>query len=323
MFGLTKQQAPFTIQIEPTEGCNLGCSFCGLRGMREKGTKPWNFMSVETGIRIAEEIRRIGWKSKIVFGMHGEPTLNPRFLDIVREMRRILPKTVFHIFTNSHGILHDEKYSPLEYLVEMKKAGINNLILDSYSESGDSSKIVDIVGSESVEILRAGVPLFTNNQKFRILFVPPITEDKINHATRKLANHSGAAFPPDYSYNNKRCTMPFRELSFRWDGNVAICCDDFRGRYPIGNIADMTIDEIWNHPRFQAARILLYAYDRNFEPCSGCTNISTRVGFLPDSSGKEDLTVTKDVLEKARAFANNVSKENEPLSVIVKRSWEK
>lgn len=28
------QQPPFTVLIEPTEGCNLGCSFCGLRGMR-------------------------------------------------------------------------------------------------------------------------------------------------------------------------------------------------------------------------------------------------------------------------------------------------
>ena len=31
-----RQEAPFTILIEPTEGCNLGCSFCGLRGMRER-----------------------------------------------------------------------------------------------------------------------------------------------------------------------------------------------------------------------------------------------------------------------------------------------
>lgn len=41
------QQPPFTVLIEPTEGCNLGCSFCGLRGMREKGTKPWNHMSTK------------------------------------------------------------------------------------------------------------------------------------------------------------------------------------------------------------------------------------------------------------------------------------
>ena len=32
-----RQQPPYTIQIEPTEGCNLGCSFCGLQGMKHNG----------------------------------------------------------------------------------------------------------------------------------------------------------------------------------------------------------------------------------------------------------------------------------------------
>lgn len=74
------QQAPFTVLVEPTEGCNLGCSFCGLRGMREKGTKPWNFMSIKTAKRIASEIAKAGWRSKIVFAQHGEPTLNADLL---------------------------------------------------------------------------------------------------------------------------------------------------------------------------------------------------------------------------------------------------
>lgn len=30
------QQAPFTVLIEPTEGCNLGCSFCGLSECNER-----------------------------------------------------------------------------------------------------------------------------------------------------------------------------------------------------------------------------------------------------------------------------------------------
>jgi MoaA/NifB/PqqE/SkfB family radical SAM enzyme len=87
---IAKQQAPFTVQIETTEGCNLGCSFCGLKGMREKGTQPWYFMTVETALKIAKEIKRMNWNAKIVFGMHGEPTLNPKFLSIVRIFRKNL-----------------------------------------------------------------------------------------------------------------------------------------------------------------------------------------------------------------------------------------
>ena len=27
--------------------------------------------------------------------------------------------------------------------------------------------------------------------------------------------------------------MPFRQLAFRWDAKVCLCCDDFRGELPI------------------------------------------------------------------------------------------
>ena len=82
------QQAPFTVLIEPTEGCNLGCSFCGLRGIREKGTKPWKYMSIETAERIASEIANAGWNAKLVFAQHGEPTLNPKLFEIIATFRK-------------------------------------------------------------------------------------------------------------------------------------------------------------------------------------------------------------------------------------------
>ena len=112
--------------------------------------------------------------------------------------------------------------------------------------------------------------------------------------------------------------MPFRELAFRWDGNVTLCCDDFRGEYPIANIFDMKIDDIWNHERFQAARIMLYNYNRNFRPCDGCTNISFKVGFLPDYKGAETLP---PITEEVQTLAQSVHRFG-PLSNIVKRKWE-
>ena len=93
-----------------------------------------------------------------------------------------------------------------------------------------------------------------------------------------------------------------------------------RGEYPIASIHDRDIEDIWNDERYQAARIMLYNYSRDFKPCSGCTNVSVRVGFLPDSSGQESLPkITKEV----KRLAQSVAKENKPLSTIVKRPWEK
>lgn len=311
------QQAPFTVLIEPTEGCNLGCSFCGLRGMRKKGTKPWKYMKVELAKRIASEIERAGWRSKIVFAQHGEPTLNPNIVEIIRIFREHLPNNIFHMYTNGYAINRAEDTE--EYLKTLFHAGLDNIIVDCYSENGDWN-FVDKINRDkyNVTLYDKKVPLYTNNHKIRILLLPPIKFD--NKITRKLANHCGAAAPLDDSYNNKRCAMPFRELAFRYDGNVSLCCDDFRGEYPIANINDMDIVSLWNHEKFQAARIMLYNYSRDFLPCRGCTNISMRVGFLPDSSGQETLP---KITDKVKKLAQSVSKEGPLSSIIIKRPWEK
>lgn len=318
MLKLDEQQPPFTIEIEPTEGCNLGCSFCGIRGIREKGTTPYKFMSKETAKRIASEIKRVGWNSKIVFAGHGEPTLNPDFLQIVYTFREILPKNPIHIITNGKGIV-DGEYEIESFIHLFKELKVSTLILDKYSENGDWKKIYDEIKEDyEVEIYNGEGSFFNGKNNFNVR-VYPLQLDK-NKRIRNLDNHCGAAAPLDFSFNRKKCAKPFRELFMRWDGNVALCCDDFRGQYPIANIHDMDIISLWNHERFQAARVMLYNNDRRFNPCNGCNQTSIRVGLLPDSSGKETL---HGITEEVRKIAVNVSKENKPLTTIVKRKWEK
>lgn len=313
------QDPPFTMQIEPTEGCNLGCSFCGLHGMREKGTKPWNFMTVETAERIASEVARVGWNCKFVFAMHGEPTLNPAFIDIVATFRKHLPKAVFHMYSNGYAMNHAEDTEA--YLDALFGAGMNDILVDCYTANGDWNFVEKIdVDKYNVVTLEPGVPYYYPKQGRRICLLPPIAHDDTNKMTRRLANHCGAAFPLDDSFNNKRCTFPFRELDVRWNGQVCLCCDDFRGEYPIANIHDMPIEDLWNHPRFHAARVMLYNNDRRFRPCQGCTHVSVRVGFLPDKMGKKTLP---PITPEIRRMAEDVSKDGPCAEKIYKRPWEK
>lgn len=299
-----RQEAPFTIQIEPTEGCNRGCSFCGLRGMRERGTEPYYFMKKDTAERIASQISEAGWNSKLLFAMHGEPTLNKNLLRIIRVFRKYLPKNQFSLFTNGVGI-QNGAFS----IEELKDAGINNLMIDLYTKGDDGHKILKSLKEGEYEMLGSGVPMFKGTHKtFRVLFAPPIQESKDTKHT--LCNHCGAAAPLDYSCDGKRCARPFRELSFRYDGSVSICCNDFRGEYPIGNIMEKDIDEIWQDKKFKAARILLYAGKRTFTPCLGCNALSHRVGLLPDKMGKEEMPEPTDKIEE---FARSVAKNSEPL----------
>jgi organic radical activating enzyme len=316
-----RQQAPFTVQIEPTEGCNLGCKFCGLRGMRENGTKPWYFMNTKTAENIAKKIKEAGWTCKIIFAMHGEPTLNPDLFKIISIFRKYLPNAVFYIISNGYGIVHNDEYEIEDYVKELFNAGINHILLDNYSDHGDWSKVVKAV-QDTVQVLYLGkdkTPMFPTDSKKNIIVLPPIVTTKIS-LVRNLKNHCGAAFPLDDSFNNKKCAVPFRELSFRYDGSVALCCDDFRGEFFVGNIKDYkTIDDLWNDERFQAARIMLYNGERSFRPCQGCSSVSMRVGLLPDQKGKDEL---EPVSEEVRMFCQAVGQEGPLSKIIVKRPWE-
>lgn len=323
---MRKQNPPYSIQIELNEGCNLGCNFCGLRGMREKGTQPWYRMKKETAERIIAEIKRVGWHSRIIFSMHGEPTLNPNVTKIIAMFRKALPTTVMSMMSNGYGIVHgfgdiSTEHTISERVGKLMEAGLNDLIIDYYSAKGDAKTIEDALkGSEfKIEHLASKVPLYSPKAgHFRVLFNPPIQKEKA--INRHLCNHCGAAGPLDMSYQGKRCARPFRELAIRYDGSVAICCNDFRGEYPIGNIMEQSIEDIWYSKRFEAARILLYAGERSFKPCYGCNALSHRVGLLPDGRGKEDMPEPND---KILSYARSISKNNKHLcKTLYKRPWE-
>lgn len=314
-----QQEKPFTILIEPTEGCNLGCWFCGLRGMRQKGTTPYFHMKIETAERIASEIKRVNWNSKIVFAQHGEPTLNPDIVEIIKVFRKYLPNNIFHMYSNGWG--YNRAKNADEYLTIMLDAGLDNLIIDCYSTNGDWNFINRLNEHNKALVVpyEGKIPLYTHNRKKRILLLPPIATDENHTMTRNLSNHAGAAAPLDRSFNNKRCAMPFREMAFRYTGMVDLCCDDFRGEYPIGDIYKENIDSLWNSVYYQAARIMLYNNDRNFRPCDGCTNRSVRVGLLPDHAGQKSLP---PITPEIRRIAVDNHRRGPMSSIIVKRKWE-
>lgn len=310
------QQAPYVVQVELTEGCNRGCDFCGLNGMRKHGKGPFYHMQMETAQRIVDEVSRLGWKPRFLFAMHGEPTLNEHCTEIIKLFSKAFPRSHISMFTNGVGIVKGKVT-----IKQLREAGVTNLMIELYEPGDDGHKIKARFDKKGIpyEVLGDGTPMFSNKLNWRVLFAPPLTEGEIK--THTLCNHCGAALPKNDSCAGKRCTRPFREISFRYDGSIAICCNDFRGEYPIGNINDTPLDELWNGKRFNAARIMLYAGERTFTPCQGCDAVSFRVGLLPDKYGKETLP---EPTEKVRAYARSVSKKNEPLcgDNWTNRPWE-
>lgn len=312
-----KQDPPFCVQIEMTEGCNLYCDFCGLQGIRSKEVKNFKFLTIKLAERISSEIAKAGWNSRIEFAMHGEPTMNPKFTDVVSVFRSNLPKSQLMMTSNGGGLLGSKM---IEKLFD---AGLNVLAVDCYEYVKIGDKLKKRKYEEPIDVHRYPEELSASphkrwGKKDKVLiFVKDISSaNDGNHAT--LNNHCGAGAPPNNKAQGKQCAKPFRELSIRWDGSIAICCNDWRGEYKCGSIKRQAIDEIWQGRHFQTARKYLYHGRRELKPCEGCDALSYRVGLLPDKLGKKKLPKPnyndKTIVKRATS--------GRPLTKPVKRPWE-
>jgi radical SAM protein with 4Fe4S-binding SPASM domain len=313
-----KQDAPFAVQIELVEGCTLACNFCGINGIRQM---PGNFkhMTLGTAAAIGSKIANSGWNPRIEFAMHGEPSVHPQLFDIIEVFRDLFgKKTSMVMFSNGSGFMADTT----KRINGLLDAGINTLGLDAYEHVNIVPRVVASYEGPYPVYRYPKQPEHNLHSGRRvghkdIVIIKDILAAKAgNHAS--LNTHCGGGMEAKDLPLQKRCAKPFRELSIRWDGNVALCCNDFRGVYKIGSLIDLSLDEIWNHSRLQAARKKLYQSDRDFNPCQFCNAKSMRVGLLPDIKGRVELdppsTEDEALLKEAV--------QGDPYTKPVMRMWE-
>lgn len=335
------QEAPFVVKMELSEGCNLRCSFCGLNGIRGaiKEDNRYFFMSPETAEAIARDIKTANWTPRIELALRGEPTMNPERNAIIAKLRSILPDVHIMMTSNGGGLLG--KPGIKENLLALFDAGLNVLALDDYDGVNIVPKIMEAILNTTAgkdwrqEWVRdAGIATFLYPEQpegnpYRrhkssakiISFLKDIkhtAKDK-DGVRDNLSNHCGAAAPVNNRMANKRCARPFRELSIRYDGQIMLCCNSWRGETKIGSIDDYTIKELWQSPVLDAYRQLLYHGQRTIGECKGCDSKSFRTGLLPDPTGKASLPEPTD---KTYAIIKQALK-GPPMTKPVIRPWEK
>lgn len=325
-----KQQPPFTIKLEFTEGCNLKCSFCGIHGIREKPGN-YKFFTPKLAERIAKQIFAAGWNSKLECAMHGEPLMNPDYLEIIRAMTSNMPN---QIMVSSNSLALAKPPGIKENLKLLFETGLHLLVIDCYDVAEKVWSQVEGLAPDHVIVTHyPGGP--SPNKRFkkteqRIVMIEDLAharsedEDGVQGGklgNRIITNHIGAAGPVSKDLPwAKRCARPFRELSVRYDGRVLLCCNDWRGEINVGDLRKEDITDVWQNKVFHSARKLLYARNRkDINICSKCDNVSYRVGLLPDMKGQQDMPKPtkrdKDIMAEA-ARSRSMTKS-------VKRPWEK
>ncbi len=78
-------------------------------------------------------------------------------------------------------------------------------------------------------------------------------------------------------YNGSKvydCSWPWRQAVINWDGTVATCCGSFSSAEDMGNIFEQSFAQVWNGPRYRAARRSfskrIPAGEADDNPCARC-----------------------------------------------------
>jgi hypothetical protein len=272
---------------------------------------------------------------------------------MVAAFREAAPKLQLMMTSNGGGLL--KKPGIRENVLALFSAGLNVLALDDYEGVKIVGKVRDqfkcephdIQNVEGTQWRKESVVDGQGNAHTIDFYEYPMSKDGSPHSRRPLRsrtvvfieaidaaskgnhstlnNHAGAAAPLDESQAHSLCAKPFREMSIRWDGNVAICCNDWRGHFKAGSVLrdrlgfeGHGLEDTWNGAAMDGARRRLMQRQRDFGPCKGCNATSYRVGLLPDKMGK--ATMPRPTPQSNAAIA--AALKGAPYTAPVLRPWE-
>ena len=294
------QPKPNTMKIEPTEGCTLACWFCAIQSIRENGASrddqlngqksaPFKFMTKETMDRITLEVEKLDWAMRWEIAGRGEPTVNMNLEYLVQRIRERSPKSTIILTTNGSGL-----FRRLERIQKLFDAGLNILALDDYKHADFVAPIIqhfkDLEGVRDYEVMRypeqpeANIYRRVEPDLKRVVILRDIS---LGGGVRNLTNQGGASGSAKADLHEP-CAKPFREITFRFDGHLALCCDDWPGIFKVpGNINTDSLLSLWHSKQMEAARRNLLRGERTFGPCQGCDVRTKRNGLLPDKMGQD------------------------------------
>lgn len=311
---------PYNTQIELVEGCNLFCKFCGIYGIWDKKeNRELKMMDIKLAESISKNLSQ-WWKKgkRIEFAMHGEPTLHPNILDIIKIFRNDNKNAQLQLTTNG------TKLTPV-LVQKLFKNGLNLLLIDTYRTSTER-KIETILQNINIPYFNyyekdCPNPYYYNGNKQKcIILFGDLAKNNRKKMQRTICNHAGNSnekYLTKYGAKKitsplrKKCTKPFRELIIHWDGTVPLCCMDWKheliiGKFPI----DGNLKKIWHSEIFNIFRNLLYNKQRWFRPCYKCDFTGgPRIGLLKKPELKKVSGIQKEI-EKHYSKMDKYAHEN-------------
>jgi len=289
---------PFTISIEPTTACNLGCPECpsGLKAF----SRPTGNLRADFFRKTISELHE--HLLYLIFYFQGEPYINPNFLEMVQYAH---DRKIYTI-TSTNGHFLNEKNAEATI-----RSGLDRLIIsvdgttqEVYHQYRKNGKLeVVLQGARNIIKWKRKLKSKTPHVIFQFLVVKP-NEHQIEEVYR-LASEIGVdevklktAQVYDYEFGNplipsidkyaryrkgddgryliknellNHCWKLWHSCVVTWDGLVVPCCFDKDAVHRLGDLKQKPLAAIWQDEAYRGFREKIFEGRDQIDICTNCT----------------------------------------------------
>lgn len=289
---------PFSLSIEPTTACNLGCPECpsGLKQF----TRPTGKIDLKLHQEMLNQIKRSVFYINYYF--QGEPFLHPQFLDLIRQAKKA--KIYTATSTNAHFI--DEIKAE-----EIIQSGLDRLIIsvdgltqetyEQYRVHGKLEKVLEAskylveaknkLNSKTPHLIFQFLAVRPNEHEIPQVFelAKEIGIDEVRIKTAQLYDfkNGNKLMPENQKYSRyfkqkdgtyklkgnpgNHCWRMWSGSVFTWDGKVVPCCFDKDAKHVLGSIQEKSFNEIWFSEKYKSFRKAVLKNRQEIDICKNCS----------------------------------------------------
>ena len=249
-------RSPWSVALETSGSCNRKCSYCPVSLNERSGEMPRDLFE-----KVIDDLARIGFKRTLSFHFYNEPLLDKRLPDLVAYARKRLPDSVLDIFTNGD-------YLTPAWIKSLLDAGIKVIRVSLHSPN--SERHVRKVLEEVDERSRGKVvwqSYWDREATGGFLYNRIEMSESLPQIAPRVARGTG-------------CSL-VNSLAINYEGETALCCNDFFADNGHGNVAELSVGDLWRRSRPVRKRIYLGYFEK--EICQAC-NVSSYLGRTLEKS---------------------------------------
>jgi len=256
--------------IQTTSYCNADCIICPYSGLSKK--QPQGVMDLMTYKKIIDEASNHDVERILLYLMN-EPLMDKDIVSKINYAKEKNPKAIVHIVSNS-SLLNEKlsmdlinskldyiEFSVLAHRKETYKKTMNLNFDKTMKEILDFIKIARMQnkGDDYIHIKITRTPgLLSNEEKDEMInFWRNVGIKNINYFDMPTNRAGNVSFLPKVKHNSvKGCESIWANemIHILYNGDVILCCMDWKREIVLGNVKKESIYQIWNGEKYKKIR---------------------------------------------------------------------